>query len=820
MRWCVVLILTTVLPLAAVTFTNAGKSGWRAVDAQGQVLAFSDRPLHDSNLTRQLLKLCRAGLELDSRETWPLPATTPTGGWLESAWHQGYPYNQLCPLDPQTGERGLVGCLALAAGQVINFHQHLGTVQLEADDAYTSGIVQIDADHAEFDFASFSELNTLLNDMQQLWLNDVSPSPQHLAALSFAAGILLETEFGSIVSTSGRQIADVLRKRFAYPSARQAPYSENTLQILKRNICQGRPGILIIPGHAVVVDGYRGDGFFHVNYGWGTDEPTGMLDAWFRLAAPERDIISEQIVFDILPDHAQPQLTAFPPSLTCAAFTVGEWSEPVFTQIENKSDVPVEIERISLPSHFEVSIDGQSWYSTIAFTIPAYSHIELGWRYRPQSLPDQRQDAFLVYDNGNRSLAIDLLGTVQPTRGLTVQGSVSGVWRQQDSPVNVIGDVQVSGRLEIGPGVQVLFRGPFKMIVKKEAQLLARGTRQDSIIFRPLTPDTPWRGLHFYATGSDDTLAFCQFSGSRDAQWGGAMLISDSSPQIEHCRIQQNAADMGGGLYLWKASPHIKNTLIAENTAELGGGVYCEFHSRPIFTNVTLADNRADRTGSAVYANIDNELSWQNSLVWQHPLPVFSSSYTDRFLFDFCNIDTTAGWIEWRRSSPKTISWSGANITEPPLWDADFALQAGSPGIDAGSPEPRFNDARDENGEVLLPALGTQRNDIGWTGGPRPGLPQATHVRDLQTPAEFALRAFPNPFNSRINLKFSLNESSDITLEIFDITGRRIKTIKKSYLSRGGHQLAWQAQEATSGCYLVRLQSGDHRIVKKIILIK
>jgi hypothetical protein len=91
----------------------------------------------------------------------------------------------------------------------------------------------------------------------------------------------------------------------------------------------------------------------------------------------------------------------------------------------------------------------------------------------------------------------------------------------------------------------------------------------------------------------------------------------------------------------------------------------------------------------------------------------------------------------------------------------------------------------------------------------------------LRLPNEFSLvQNYPNPFNPRTTLGFSLPHGSNVTLIIYNITGRKVATIADGFFPAGAHQVTWTAEEYSSGIYFYRLKAGDYIETRKMILIK
>ncbi|MBC8465639.1 T9SS type A sorting domain-containing protein [bacterium] len=92
---------------------------------------------------------------------------------------------------------------------------------------------------------------------------------------------------------------------------------------------------------------------------------------------------------------------------------------------------------------------------------------------------------------------------------------------------------------------------------------------------------------------------------------------------------------------------------------------------------------------------------------------------------------------------------------------------------------------------------------------------------EVNIPDEFALtHAYPNPFNSTVTIGYALNEDLDVKLSIFDPTGRLVAILNEGKMKAGYHNITWNANDATSGVYLCRLESEKQHRTIKLTLIK
>jgi M6 family metalloprotease-like protein len=106
--------------------------------------------------------------------------------------------------------------------------------------------------------------------------------------------------------------------------------------------------------------------------------------------------------------------------------------------------------------------------------------------------------------------------------------------------------------------------------------------------------------------------------------------------------------------------------------------------------------------------------------------------------------------------------------------------------------------------------------------------PDLTAVAEVRSaaPLSHALGApFPNPFNARTVIPFAIGTSSAVTLEVFDILGRRVRTVEDRNLGRGRYSQVWDGRDdhgrqLGSGVYLIRLGAGQVRIARRAVLLR
>ena len=135
----------------------------------------------------------------------------------------------------------------------------------------------------------------------------------------------------------------------------------------------------------------------------------------------------------------------------------------------------------------------------------------------------------------------------------------------------------------------------------------------------------------------------------------------------------------------------------------------------------------------------------------------------------------------------------------------DFTLLAGSPCIDAGDPDPIYNDSD------------ASRCDIGAYP-----FAHATSVADSDNllPSDFSLsQNYPNPFNPNMVIQYALPSHSEVELTIYNLLGQKVITLVNQEQLAGVHQARWNGTNA-SGVYLYKLTAGDFVETRKVMLVK
>ena len=163
------------------------------------------------------------------------------------------------------------------------------------------------------------------------------------------------------------------------------------------------------------------------------------------------------------------------------------------------------------------------------------------------------------------------------------------------------------------------------------------------------------------------------------------------------------------------------------------------------------------------------------------------------------------------------------DLTDQLDWELNQwqVLEVGLDGLESDSPIESLRFIGTLRGTFYL-------DDIHLVAAQPSGGTTAVQKEDDQsgTPREFALEPnYPNPFNSSTTIRYRLAEPGRVRLEIFDVQGRKVKTLADSYAGVGVYQVEWDGTDASgepvaTGVYLARLQKGSISLVHKMLLLK
>lgn len=229
----------------------------------------------------ELARAAKAPAAADAQRTVEYyPVVEPLIGNV--AWNQDAPYNNHCPIDPNTNQRSVTGCMATAVAQVMYHHKYpkkgTGTY------SYWCGWENLSVDFSKATYDWDHMLPSYKNGYTQ-------QESDAVAKLMYHVGVACNMWYGSSASGAGMGTGmQALVRHFDYDAAIRVLMKdymdEETVMDEIVVELQGSHPVFIEAltkndeGHAFVCDGIQADGYIHINWGWG-----GYGNGYFALSA-------------------------------------------------------------------------------------------------------------------------------------------------------------------------------------------------------------------------------------------------------------------------------------------------------------------------------------------------------------------------------------------------------------------------------------------------------------------------------------------------------------------------------------------------------
>ena len=216
-------------------------------------------------------------------------AGNPVEPLLKTKWDQDPYFNDLCPHDAKHNTRAVVGCVATAMAQVMNYWEH---------PKQGTGIHGYQHSRYGLLKADFGTTRYLWEEMP----DSLSEPNTAVATLLYHAGVAVNMEYATGEEGGSGAYLTLQSSTIDNPDALVAlttyfGYSPQTTEVFRSNYSDpewsalmqaemeaGRPVLYAAGGdgygHAFVCDGYETNGYFHMNWGW-----SGIFNGYFQLGA-------------------------------------------------------------------------------------------------------------------------------------------------------------------------------------------------------------------------------------------------------------------------------------------------------------------------------------------------------------------------------------------------------------------------------------------------------------------------------------------------------------------------------------------------------
>lgn len=204
---------------------------------------------------------------------------------IKTKWNQEAPFNEMCPR--VDGHETVTGCVATAMAQAMKFFNYPERGVGSHSYFWRPGEEELTFDYAETPFQ--------WDRMTDTYDSRSTPEARHaVAELMLGCGVSVDMHYepggsGAATMAMGSALIDIFGYSRALWMPNRAFYGlDEWEEMIYSELSAGRPvlysGAGTDGGHQFICDGYKGDGFFHFNWGWG-----GLSDGYFLLNALNPD---------------------------------------------------------------------------------------------------------------------------------------------------------------------------------------------------------------------------------------------------------------------------------------------------------------------------------------------------------------------------------------------------------------------------------------------------------------------------------------------------------------------------------------------------
>jgi hypothetical protein len=326
------------------------------------------------------------------------------------------------------------------------------------------------------------------------------------------------------------------------------------------------------------------------------------------------------------------------------------------------------------------------------------------------------------------------------------------------------------------------------------------------------------------AGGSEGTL----FGGDGDAVNVARAVITFEAPKVPTIAADKDRVEIETGgeseLVTVTATNFTATTITWTVTQTSGTATVSILDSdgaaatSPVSTGTTI-QLKGSGTGSAavdVTAAADSESAGPVSVLFEKATPVALASFgaglaEDRVVLNWATGSQTnnAGWWIERSLDGETYEVVGEFVAGAGTSDALLSYS--------------FEDGKLPTAEMVYYRL--KQVDLDGTVRFSDPLGVALGARFEPVPTDFAVNAYPNPFNPSTTVSYDLPVDAAVTIVIYDAVGQEVRRLVSDQKSAGRYKVQWDARDnlghaVGSGVYIASVKAGSWSASQKMLLLK
>ncbi len=129
------------------------------------------------------------------------------------------------------------------------------------------------------------------------------------------------------------------------------------------------------------------------------------------------------------------------------------------------------------------------------------------------------------------------------------------------------------------------------------------------------------------------------------------------------------------------------------------------------------------------------------------------------------------------------------------------------------------------NAELMTASVaGLPLGDLNWFGPDVVAAWEAGETNPIgikkNRTVDMSLMNYPNPFSSMTQIRYNLQESSQVIMKIYDVAGAVVATLVNESQIAGMHEIMFDGTSLAGGIYFCKLETGNRYQVRKMSIIK
>lgn len=162
----------------------------------------------------------------------------------------------------------------------------------------------------------------------------------------------------------------------------------------------------------------------------------------------------------------------------------------------------------------------------------------------------------------------------------------------------------------------------------------------------------------------------------------------------------------------------------------------------------------------------------------------------------------------------KSITWNGTNVAGAQVLDGTYKVWLQMSDKNSNGPTTSLTFTKGTAADHQTGASGNFTNMVlDWT-------PLGVGLAESVS-GDLSVKCFPNPFSTETTIDYTLENSSKVSISVYDLQGNLVKTLVDNVESYGKNSVIWTAtSDIAPGAYYVSIKTASNSIVKKVLLTK